>query len=370
MSLEGRHIDRRTFLRSAAGAAGAVALPGALAACGSSKGTGASTASAAGPKITSKTVVFPFYGGDFGKAQTSVMFDSFTKRHGVRVLTPTADVAKFLAMAKSGRASQWDSIDSDGYTAVEWAQQGILQKLPSWVQRCDLVDKRWQDYCGGGYAYNLSQGYLSATFPDGGPTSWADFWDVKRFPGKRAWPTFFPGVIEAALMADGVAPDALYPLDIQRGLSKLDEVRSHLQFCESYGQGAQLLGAKSVSIAYIPASRTAALSKQGLDAKIVWDQAVLFPWSCAPVVRNAPHSDAMFALVDWMSDPRRQAQLAKETLNAPTNSKAFEFLDETTTASLVNSPEHRKVAAIVDNDAMAREYQDVSDQYTTWLAKK
>ena len=38
------------------------------------------------------------------------------------------------------------------------------------------------------YFGSEAQGWLTKTFPSGGPTSWADFWDFTKFPGKRAIP--------------------------------------------------------------------------------------------------------------------------------------------------------------------------------------
>ena len=55
---------------------------------------------------------------------------------------------------------------------------------------------------------------------------WADLFDTAKIPGKR---TFYkwsaPGVLEIALLADGVAPDKLYPLDLDRAFKKLDTIK-------------------------------------------------------------------------------------------------------------------------------------------------
>jgi spermidine/putrescine-binding protein len=42
------------------------------------------------------------------------------------------------------------------------------------------------------------------------PTSWADFWDTKTFPGKRGLRKGAKYTLEFALMADGVAPKDVY----------------------------------------------------------------------------------------------------------------------------------------------------------------
>ena len=74
------------------------------------------------------------------------------------------------------------------------------------------------------------------------PKTWADLFDAEKFPGKR---TFYkwsaPGVIEAALLADGVAPDKLYPLDLDRAFKKLDTIKDDIIWWIGGAQSQQLL---------------------------------------------------------------------------------------------------------------------------------
>ena len=64
-----------------------------------------------------------------------------------------------------------------------------------------------------------------APFADDAPDSWAACWDGGRFPQPRALPRDPVGLLEAALLADGVAPPALYPLDLDRAFAALDRLR-------------------------------------------------------------------------------------------------------------------------------------------------
>src|SRR3546814_17101152 len=63
--------------------------------------------------------------------------------------------------------------------------------------------------------------YDSGRYGDDAPTTMADFFDVERFPGNRSMYKWGVSSWEAALLADGVAPDALYPLDIERAHEKI-----------------------------------------------------------------------------------------------------------------------------------------------------
>ena len=80
----------------------------------------------------------------------------------------------------------------------------------------------------GNFVYAMVMGYHTAAYPKGKePKSWAEFWDIKAFPGPRTLADMASGApdLEFALIADGVPPDKLYPLDIERGFKSLSRVR-------------------------------------------------------------------------------------------------------------------------------------------------
>jgi putative spermidine/putrescine transport system substrate-binding protein len=57
------------------------------------------------------------------------------------------------------------------------------------------------------------------------PTTWAGAWSAD-LSGARLWPQDPVGLLEGALLADGVAPGALYPLDLDSALRSLDRLRA------------------------------------------------------------------------------------------------------------------------------------------------
>ena len=63
---------------------------------------------------------------------------------------------------------------------------------------------------------------------DKAPSNWAEYWDVEGFPGRRSLRKNPIDTLEQALMADGVAPADLYPLDVDRAFAKLDEIKEKI----------------------------------------------------------------------------------------------------------------------------------------------
>lgn len=333
----------------------------ALAACGGDDEGDA--ASAEGGGLTSDTVVFADYGGTTRTARTQAFLNPFTAEFDVKAVSADADPAKLQLFAENQRA-EWDLIDMDGWDVDRFMRKGQLEKLPADVARVDLVPEEYREYASGGYNASVGIGYR--TDGDAAPSGWADFFDTEKIPGKRALPNFAYISVEAALLADGVACEDLYPLDFDRAFKKLDTIRDDLLFYDSFGQGVQYLAQNSVSMVLIPNSRVAVLKDQGLPVDFAWDQAI-FQWTAAAVPKYAPHADAAFALVDFMSGPEQQAQFSRLTRYGPMNSEALELLDEETKSQLPNA--HLDVACEMDNAGLAKDLDEYSDRWTKWLSQ-
>src|SRR5580700_1787510 len=110
--------------------------------------------------------------------------------------------------------------------------------------------------------YSSVLAYSQTKYPAGAaPDSWADFWDVKKFPGRRALRNHPLATLEAALMADGVAPDELYPLDVDRAFKKLEQIKPYITVWWTSGaQSAQLLNDGEVDMVMAWNGRVSALA--------------------------------------------------------------------------------------------------------------
>ena len=237
--------SRRNFLKFTLMGAGAISVPSLIAGCGGSStntSSGGPTAAvptdidAKWPQITSKEVVLAGFGGETYEVRHSLLFDPFTKLSGATVVDAPWDYGKYVNMIDS-KSPEWDMIDFDGYSVVALIEGGTPPaKLEDWVRRCDLVDPEYQDYAAGSYAYSVVLGWSQQL--DSAPGSWTDFFDTSKFEGKRAFPkSIYAGTAEIALIADGVSPEDLYPLDFDRAFAKLDTIKDDLIFYDSYAQG-------------------------------------------------------------------------------------------------------------------------------------
>lgn len=321
--------------------------------------------SARAQDLKSDTVVFADYGGTTRAARTKAFFSPFEAETGVRVISDNADPAKLKLFAERGRAD-WDFIDLDAWDLIRFARQDTLAKLPPNVPRDPVVPEEFRDYAAGGYNASVVIGYTT----DGGkPSSWADFFDTKKFPGKRGLPNFGHLVLEAALLADGVACERLYPLDFDRAFAKLDQIRGDILFWDSFGQGMQFLAQKSVSMVLTTNSRLSLLKDQGAPVDLVWEEALFTPWVAVGIPKNAPHPDAAFAMADFITKPEQQAEWSRQTYYGPSNLTALDLVEDSVRQRLPNIPEHLDVACTIDQVALADQMDEYSKRYADWLAQ-
>lgn len=311
-------------------------------------------------------VVVATYGGAFLKALETVFFKDFTQETGIPVVAVEANEGRFVAMAKSG-SSEWDTLDSAGFSVIEWAKTGVLQKLPPEVPRSNLVSEAYRDYAGWVYGQSYVLVYDSSALQNP-PKSWADVWNVKDFPGKRGWPTDPYGAMEAALMADGVGQKDMYPLDFDRAFAKLDELRPEMTVYTSYAASIQGLQAGSVSMALVPNGRAFALMNQDPRFKIMWEQNIYMP-STFPLTVGAQNVEGAAKLFTFMADPARQAKFAEAIGYAPTVAEAFPLLAPELAAKLPGTPEHMAMALVVDEAVLAEQNTELLNAYGNWVAK-
>lgn len=96
------------------------------------------------------------------------------------------------------------------------------------------------DWGVGAYLYSFVLTYDVKTLKGPAPKNWKDFWNVKEFPGKRTLRNYIEGMLEAALLVDGVSRDKIYPINVDRALAKIKEIKPHTIFWTTRTESPQL----------------------------------------------------------------------------------------------------------------------------------
>lgn len=213
----------------------------ALAACG--LGMVAMTGAHAADTISVVT-----FGGAYEAAAKKAWFEPFTAKTGDQFSTESYDggLAKLQAMEQAKNPT-WDLIDLETNDAINACDEGLLEKfdkktlgntadfLPGSISDCAVSAMVWSTV----YAYDTSK--LKTA-----PTTIGDFFDLKKFPGKRGMRKSPKVAMEWALIADGVAPQDVYktlatPAGVDRAFRKLDTIKSNIVWWDAGAQAPQLL---------------------------------------------------------------------------------------------------------------------------------
>jgi putative spermidine/putrescine transport system substrate-binding protein len=175
---------------------------------------------------------FLTWGGRFGTGVRRAFSDPFTARTSIVVndITPY-NFGRFVTALQNNNPENFDlAWFSDEIEPARAGGMGLLEKLDYSLlpNAAKGLPSARQEFGVSPYVTTYQVGYRTDRWPTR-PESWADFWNVQRYPGPRSLGTSVMGVLEAALMADGVAPAALYPLDEDRAFRKLTEIKRHVR---------------------------------------------------------------------------------------------------------------------------------------------
>ena len=271
------------------------------------------------PTYAQDTLTFVSWGGTTQAAQQSAWADGFTQETGipVRQVGPT-DYEAFRAMVQSGDV-QWDVVDVEVDFALKAGREGLLEPLDLKQVGQRNIDPRFVTIYGvGSFYFSFVLGYNSSQLTSA-PEGWAALFDTQKYPGKRAlykWPS--PGVLEMALLADGVAPERLYPLDVDRAFRKLDTLKPHILWWGSGDESQQLLSSGQASLGMFWNGRVHALQQSGSPVAINWQQN-LVSGDFLVIPRGSKHAGAAKQFLGHATSPQAQADFAIQTGYAPVN---------------------------------------------------
>jgi putative spermidine/putrescine transport system substrate-binding protein len=325
-------------------------------------GLGGSFGAAAGD------LTFTSWGGTTQDAQKAAWADKFEAQYGVKVLQdgPT-DYGKLKAMIDAN-AVTWDVVDVEPDFAFQAAKQGLLEPLDfSVIDKKDIDPRFVFDHGVGSFYFSFVLGYNPDALGGKAPASWADLFDTAKFPGKR---TFYkwasPGVLEVALLADGVAPDKLYPLDLDRAFKKLDSIKKDILWWGSGAESQQQLASGEAPLGMFWNGRIYALQKDGAKVDVVWNQN-LATADFLVVPKGSKNKAEAMKFIAIAAGAQGQADLATATGYAPINVKSAAMLGKEMAAMLPS--QHAKGQITLDLDYWAAHRDEIGKRWYAWQAK-
>ena len=240
-----------------------------------------------------RTIYVNSYGGVWETAWRKAFFDPYTAQTGVQIKTvPGVSFAKLKAQVQT-RNFEWDLVNLGDVEYGQAVLEGLLDKVDKAAAKTDQLPPHMvRDYGITSYSLGTNLVYRKDKFPNGGPQSWADFWDVNKFPGPRCLFDRSFTCLAFALLADGVPIDKLYPMDLDRAFRKMSEIKPHIKVWWREGsQSQQLIRDGEVDIIAMWSARAIDLIEDKVPLEIVWNGAELYCQSTGAERRSQRQGD-------------------------------------------------------------------------------
>jgi putative spermidine/putrescine transport system substrate-binding protein len=341
--------------------------------------TGVAVAAAAptmfwiGKARAAEQVIVRTPGGVFDDVKKETIYDPFRKETGIEVVPVAATTAKLIAMMKSGQ-NELDLIDTGDSTLLELEKSNYLMPINydefKYTNPADIdpvVKRKYQVGC---FIYAMVLGFNTKAIPAGTePKSWAEFWDLKKFPARRTLPDMASGTpsLEFALIADGVPMDKLYPLDIDRAFKSMSRIRSAIpKFWDTGALSSTMLADNEVSMGAIWSTRAAVAIDQGVPLGIQWNQNALLAQAYGiPVgARNLANAKKF---IDWSSTPEAQARWLAKYKAIPVNTKAYGATSKDLIDPATKTPWTRSKGFLLDINWWAQNREKVGQYWAKWI---
>ncbi len=344
--------------------------------CGIILATIVGTGAIFGQTAEARDLTVTGWGGSSTAAQEKAWYQPYTEKTGINLLEATWSGGIGILRTKvQGGNADWDVVQVEADEVILGCEEGLFEKLdwnklggsdkfiPAAVNDCGVGNEVW----------TVLLGYDGDRLKDG-PKSWADFWNLKKWPGKRGLRKTPKYTLEAALMADGVPPQDVYkvlstPVGVDRAFKKLDEIKPNIVWYTSPSQVPELVGSGELIMSMGTQGRYLAANQQNKkNFKIVWNgnnYAVDF-WV---ILKGSPNKEKAMDFIAYMSQPEVQARLPNYIPLGVTNKAAAPLIDPKVRPILPTAPENIQNAVALNAQFWVENNDQLTQRFNAWAAK-
>jgi putative spermidine/putrescine transport system substrate-binding protein len=324
----------------------------------------------------SGTLIVNNWGGPTVEKMHAAWYGDFTESTGIGMqATSIPDVAKLKIMQQVGNV-EWDVVDFEGNQMLMAMRDDLLVPIDydllfQLVPKEELDASMLSEYGVGSVAFSTVIAWNTEAVGTEGPKSWVEFFDTDAFKGRRALYARPKPSLEIALMADGVAPADLYPIDIDRAFAALDKIGPKVDlWVEKTSQWDVLIQNREVDLMGSSLARTQAQIASGEPFAVTFDQSIV-EQSYWTIPKGAPNEADAQKLVAWMMKKEGQKR-AVELLPyyTMTNTAVYADLPPETLAQLPGAPENAKNIARIDAQWWLDNGDAVQTRWLDWLSRQ
>ena len=315
------------------------------------------------------------YGGLHLKAQGEAFYEPFEDKYKTNIITGeyNGEMAKVRTMVDASQVT-WDVLQVETGDLYRGCSEGLFEPLD--IEKLKLNEKDYIDgsisECGAGFfIWSIVLAYDTSKF-DLPPKDWKDFWDIKKFPGKRALRKNPILALEAALLADDVKPADIYtqlstPEGVDRAFKKLDEIKPYIQWWESGAQPMQWLISGNVVMASAYNGRVYDAQEEGKPVGIVWNDS-FYDMDSFAIVKDSKHKEEAERFIALAMQPENQKIYSEVAGYGFSNKKTASMLDKKVLSHLSTSPGHMEHAYQLNQDFWIDHGEALQQRFNAWAA--
>jgi putative spermidine/putrescine transport system substrate-binding protein len=345
----------------------------------------------AGFALAETELVVVSWGGAYSASQQKAYHDPYMKLNpDIKILNDDSagtGAAKLRAQNEAGNVT-WDLLDALAADAIALCDEGLVEevdmstfpKAPDGTPAAEDFGETIVSPCFIPLiVYSTTFGYRTDKFKTP-PTTIADVFDLKKFPGKRSLEKAPIGNLEWALIADGVPAKKVYdvletPEGVDRAFKKLDTIKDHVIWWSKGAQPPQLLADGEVTMASAYNGRlfnAIAVEKQPIAMMWDWQYFDLDGWV---IPKGAPNFEEALKLAKFSTDTQRLADQAKYISYGPSRKSSAPLVGKHAELGIDMKPHMPTNPAnakhtLLKNHTWWADYQvELTERFNAWLAK-
>ncbi|WP_017939828.1 ABC transporter substrate-binding protein [Zestomonas thermotolerans] len=327
----------------------------------------------AAPLLAADLTVISF-GGANKNAQTKAFYKPWEQAGNGKIIAGeyNGEMAKVKAMVDTNSVT-WNLVEVESPELARGCDEGLFEELDASLfgNPEDFVPGALTP-CGAGFFVWSTVLAYNADKLQSAPSGWADFWDVKKYPGKRGLRKGAKYTLEFALMADGVEPKDVYEVlatkeGQDRAFAKLDQIKPYIQWWEAGAQPPQFLASGDVVMSSAYNGRIAAVQNES-NLQIVWNGGI-YDFDAWAIPKGAKDADLARKFIAFTLQPEQQKAYSENIAYGPANAKAIDLLDPSLLKNMPTAPENIAHQVAMDVTFWADYGEQLEQRFNAWAAK-
>ncbi len=329
------------------------------------------------------------FGGAYKASQEKAFFAPFTEKTGTKIDVSThKKPLQLLKNWKENSNKSSDLIDLSSYEAEQACDAGYLISLdeseiskgPNGLSiQADFMSNSLIDCAVPSVAWSALMVVRNGTFKKKKPRNWIDFFNIKRFPGKRSMKKTARYSLETALLAAGVKADDLYfqlsTINGQkRAFKKLSSLKDNIIWWETSKDAIANLKNEDVVMGLAFNGRLFnSIIGDGLDVTLIW-QEQLYDLDYWAIPSNTNNRSAALEFINFATSSKQLAEQSKWMPYGPMRQSSLKYIGKHDIANIHMAPylpttkaHFRKAIKFNESFWHSAKGKELEERFKNWL---